>query len=168
MPDTESSGEETQETQPRPHGLRSRLAHGMNQSLHGNATAFGYSLTITASFGAVQVARGMPRFSDLFLFAIGGVAVFGGLQALLSRGFRDPLEPATDQVVALGTALAFISVALSIASARGMAALFGGGAAWFAGAFGASLVFALVEGLEFMFAQWLQERRGADRDDEAS
>jgi hypothetical protein len=32
--------------------------------------------------------------------------------------------------------------------------------AWFGAAFGASLVFALVESVEFMFAEWLQERRG--------
>jgi len=34
------------------------------------------------------------------------------------------------------------------------------GWAWFGAAFGASLVFALVESLEFMLAEWLQERRG--------
>ena len=60
----------------------------------------------------------------------------------------------------LGTAVAFISIVLAIATARGVADLLSGGWAWFGGAFSASLVFALVESLEFMFAEWLQERRG--------
>ena len=60
----------------------------------------------------------------------------------------------------LGTSLAFISIVLAIASARGIAALLGGAWAWFGAALGASLVFALVESLEFMLAEWLQERRG--------
>jgi hypothetical protein len=60
----------------------------------------------------------------------------------------------------LGTALAFVSIVLAIASARGLAAVLSGAWAWFGAAFGASLVFALIESVEFMFAKWLQERRG--------
>jgi xanthine/uracil permease len=63
-------------------------------------------------------------------------------------------------VVLLGTALAFISIMLAIAAARGVAEVLSGGWAWFGAAFAASLVFALVESVEFMFAEWLQERRG--------
>ncbi len=144
----------------RPRGPRQRLSSGLRQSLHGNATAFGYSVTITASFGAVQLEHGQPDFSELILFGIGAVCAFGGLEGLLSRGFRTPLDKGTDQVVTLATALSFISVALAIAAAGAIAAVLGGGAAWFGGALGASLVFALVESLEFMLAEWVQERRG--------
>ena len=52
------------------------------------------------------------------------------------------------------------SVSGAIAAARGVADLLSGGWAWFGGAFCASLVFALMGSLEFMFAAWLQERRG--------
>lgn len=145
----------------RPHGAARRLSNGLREALHGNATAFGYSVTITASFGAVQLARGQPGFADLILFGTGAVLAFGGLEGLLSRGFRTPLEKGIDQVVTLATSLSFISIALAIASARGLAEVLGGGAAWFAAALGASLVFALVESLEFMLAEWVQERRGA-------
>jgi hypothetical protein len=41
------------------------LVCGLAQSLGGNATAFGYSVTITASFGAAELGRGAPRFGDL-------------------------------------------------------------------------------------------------------
>ncbi len=147
---------------PRRRGFRERLTAGLSESLGGNATAFGYSVTITASFGAVEIGLGQPRFGDLILFGLGAVIAFGGLEGLVSRGFREPLEKGKDQVVTLATSLAFLSIVLAIATARGVAAVVGGAGAWFGGALGASLVFALVESLEFMLAEWLQERRAED------
>ena len=136
---------------------------GLGESLGGNATAFGYSVTITASFGAVELGRGQPTFGDLVVFGLGAVVAFGGLEGLATGGFRVPLEKGSDQVVLLGTALAFISIVLAIATARAVASLLAGGWAWFGGAFCASLIFALVESVEFMLAEWLQERRGPAR-----
>lgn len=133
---------------------------GLGQSLGGNATAFGYSVTITASFGAAELSRGAPRFGDLIVFGLGAVVAFGGLEGVASGGFRSPLEKGSDEVILLGTALAFISIVLAIAAAREVAAVLSGAVAWFAAAFVASLAFALIESVEFMFAEWLQERRG--------
>jgi hypothetical protein len=148
----------------RPRGVRERLVCGLGESLGGNATAFGYSVTITASFGAVEIGQGNPGFGDLLVFGLGAVVAFGGLEALASGGFRTPLQKGSDDVVLLGTSLAFISIILAIATARGVAAVLTGAWAWFAGALCASLVFALVESLEFMLAEWMQERRGAPID----
>ena len=133
---------------------------GLGESVGGNATAFGYSVTITASFGAVEIARGEPGLGDLIVFGLGAVVAFGGLEGLASRGFRAPLEKGSDDVVLLGTAVAFISIVLAIITARGVAGVLSGAWAWFAAALCASLVFALMETVEFMFAEWLQERRG--------
>ena len=143
-----------------PRGLRERLVCGLGESLGGNSTAFGYSVTITASFGAVEIGAGTPTFGDLIVFGLGAVVAFGGVEGIASGGFRTPLRKGSDEVVLLGTALAFISIVLAIASARGVAAVLGGALAWFAAALVGSLVFALVESLEFMLAEWVQERRG--------
>ena len=140
-------------------GARRRLSAGLRNALHGNATAFGYSVTITASFGAVQLQHGQPSFVDLLLYGMGAVIAFGALEGPLSHGFREPLEQGADQVITLATALSFISIAAGIATARGVAALLGGPGSWFGAALGASLAFVLVESLEFVLAQWLQERR---------
>lgn len=144
----------------RPRGLRERVECGVSESLHGNATAFGYSVTITASFGAVQHERGQPSYLDLLLFGVGAVLAFAALEGIVTRGFRNPLRTGSDQVVTLGTALAFMSVALAITAALGVAHILHGNVAWFAGATAGSLVFALAESLEFMVAEWVQERRG--------
>lgn len=139
---------------------RARLAGGTRKALHGNATAFGYSVTITASFGAVQLQSGSPSFTDLIVFGLGAVVAFAGLEGLLSNGFREPLAEGADRVITLGTALAFISITLAIVTAHALAGAFSGGLAWFLGALGASLVFVVVESLEFVLAEWIQERRG--------
>ena len=148
------------DSEQRPRGIKERLVCGLGESLGGNATAFGYSVTITASFGAVEIGRGSPGFGDLIVFGLGAVVAFGGLEGLASRGFRAPLEKGSNQVVLLGTSLAFVSVIVAICAARGVAAVLTGAWAWFGGALCASLVFALVESLEFMLAEWAQERRG--------
>ena len=107
----------------RPRGVRARLVCGLGQSLGGNATAFGYSVTIMASFGAVELGRGAPRFGDLIVFGLGAVVAFGGLEGVATGGFRSPLEKGSDDVILLGTALAFVSIVLAIAAARGLAAV---------------------------------------------
>ena len=78
---------------------------------------------ITASFGAVQYERGQPTYTDLLLYGMGAVVAFTALEALVSRGFRVPLMGGSDQVVTLGTALAFVSVALAITTALAVAAV---------------------------------------------
>lgn len=143
---------------------RGRLVVGLGQAIGGNATAFGYSVTITASFGAVELVRGSPTFWDLLVFGLGSVVAFGGLEGLISKGFRNPLPKGSDDVVLLGTSMAVISILLAIAAARGVAGLFTGTPAWFCGALCGSLVFALVESLEFIVAEWIQERRGESDD----
>ncbi|MGI8622411.1 MAG: hypothetical protein ACR2NB_02740 [Solirubrobacteraceae bacterium] len=141
------------------HTARERLATGLSRALHGNATAFGYSVTITASFGAVQLDRGQPHYVDLLLYGLGAVTAFSALEGAVTKGFRAPLDVGSDQVISLGTALAFVSVALAITAAHGVASVLHGSLAWFAAALVASLVFALAESLEFVLAQWAQERR---------
>ncbi len=142
------------------HTTRQRLASGLSRALHGNATAFGYSVTITASFGAVQLNRGAPHYADLLLYGLGALAAFSALEGAVTKGFRIPLDVGSERVIALGAALAFLSVALAITAAHGVALVLHGSLAWFTAALVASLVFVLAESLELVLAQWLQERRG--------
>ena len=50
-------------------------------------------MTITANFGATELELGKPSFGDLILFGLGAAIAFGGLEGLVSRGFRVPLVP---------------------------------------------------------------------------
>jgi hypothetical protein len=142
-----------------------RMRTGVRQALQGNATAFGYSVVITASFGAVQLQHGQPGYWDLVLFGLGAVGAFSALEGLLTRGFRVALPEGAGDVIALGTALSFASVAVAVTAAHAVASVLSGGIAWFAGAFAASLAFVLAESVEFVVAAWVQEGRGESTGD---
>lgn len=146
-------------TDPRRQTARGRLNTGLSRALHANATAFGYSVTITASFGAVQAERGQPHYLDLLLYALGAVTAFSALEGVATKGFREALCVGSDEVISLGTALSFLSVGLATTAAYGTAAALHGRVAWYAGALIASLVFALAESVELLLAQWVQEHR---------
>ena len=71
-------------------GVGERLRCGLGESLGGNATAFGYSVTITASFGAVEIGRGSPTFADLIVFGLGSVIAYEAARRLArGRGEED-------------------------------------------------------------------------------
>ena len=72
----------------------------------------------------MQYERGQPSYTDLLLHGMGAVVAFTALAALVSRGFRVPLEGGSGQVITLGT----VSVALAITTAVGVAAALRGGA----------------------------------------
>lgn len=135
---------------------------GVREALHGNATAFGYSVTITASYGAVQNQQGSPGFLDLLLYGLGAVAAFSVLEGIASRGFREPVPSGSDVVRMLGTSLAFVSIVLAISAAYLVAGLTHGPGMWFAAAATSSTLFVFAEGLEFTAAAWMQRRRDTD------
>lgn len=99
-------------TSPRPyHTARERLGTGVSRAQNGDTTEFGYSVTITASFGAVQLDRGQPHYVDLLLCGLGAVTAYSALERAVTKGFRAALAVGADQVIFLGTVLAFVSVA---------------------------------------------------------
>jgi hypothetical protein len=132
----------------------------ISTSLHGNATAFGFSITITATFGAIQRAEGTPSVPQLLLFGAASAAAVGLLSALVTRGFRERVGSAPEEVVMLGTALNVVSVVVSVAIALLAAAALSGTAAWIVAAFAACGAYVLVESSEILLAERVQRRRG--------
>ncbi|MGY1751365.1 hypothetical protein [Modestobacter sp. SYSU DS0511] len=83
---------------------RTRRPHDQNAENEGNplirtmrgtvgreSTTFGFSATVTAAFGALQVTQGSPDLPRVSLFAAGAVASFTVLEGLLSNGFRQAM-----------------------------------------------------------------------------
>jgi hypothetical protein len=136
------------------------VATAISTSTFGNATAFGFSITITGSFGVLQTIIGSPTVVQVLLFAVCAALVVGVLEGAVTRGFRERVGAAPPEVAMLGTAQDFISVGLGIGAAAGSAALIGGGAAWPAGGALGTLVFLLAESAETLLAEWIQKRRG--------
>jgi hypothetical protein len=147
---------------------RGAVVAAISTSTLGNAMAFGFSITITGSFGVVQSVIGTPTVVQVLLFSVCAALVIGVVEGAVTRGFRERVGAVPPEVAMLGTAQNFISVGLAIGAAAGLAALIDGGGAWPAcGAVG-TLVFLLAESAETLLAELIQKRRGdpeADTED---
>jgi len=142
----------------------SRIRHlgrvGLHTALVDNSAAFGFSVTITASYGALNQLTGQPSIADIVGFGAGAGAAFTLLQAAATRGFRNRPTAAPREVILLGTALDILSIALGLTGAVLAALLLPAGFAWPAGAFLAAVLFTLAQALELTIAAQLERRLG--------
>ncbi|MEY8038006.1 hypothetical protein AB8O55_01215 [Saccharopolyspora cebuensis] len=138
-----------------------RSAHvGLQTAVIDNSAAFGFSIMITSSYGALNQLVGSPSLADIVGFAMSAAAAFTLLQAVTTRGFRRRLGAAPRAVVLLGTAFDIVSVALGLGMAVLVALTVPRGAAWPVAALLAVLVFALSQAVELMIAARLERLRG--------
>lgn len=142
------------------------LGHGTRTALLNNLSAFGFSVMITATFGALSAQLGPPGTVEVFLFAAGAVGGVTLLDGISSKGFRRQLRGETSDVIALGTGFSFVSVLAAIGSAALFAGIVDGGSGWPIGAFLASCVYVLLAGVEMSVAKVLQSERHADTEEQ--
>jgi hypothetical protein len=137
------------------------FSRGLQASVRNNYTAYGYSVMITASFGALATQE-RPRLGFIFLFLTGAIAAFVMTELVVSKGFeRTPRgEPMT--VEALGAAFSFGSVGIAVGAAALTTVVLNGWLAWLLGAFFASGVYVVMSGLEIALADWLKQKVGCD------
>ncbi|MFD0902081.1 hypothetical protein [Actinomadura sediminis] len=142
---------------------------GLKTAVIDNSAAFGFSIMITSSFGALNKLAGSPSLVDIFGFAMGAAAAFTLLQAVTTEGFRRRPGTGPREVDLLGTALGIVSVALGLGAAVAAGLALPAGAAWPVGAFVAAMAFTLGQALLLMLAVQLERLRGdpeADDEDE--
>lgn len=115
----------------------------------GNAQAFGFSITITVTFGIVDAAEGHPTSLDLLGFALAAVAAFSVLNVLVFLLIDHDRDADTLQrALLIGTATDFLAVAAAVGVAIGATGLVHGWAVWLLAPFLAGLVYVLVQSLE--------------------
>lgn len=120
---------------------------GFNTAVSGNAQAFGFSITVTATYGVISSAQGSPSVPDIFGFALAAVAAFSLLNLLVARLLaKERKDP--DRVVLVATATDFLAVGSGIAAAVGLQYVLTGWPTWVLAPFTASLVYVLVQALE--------------------
>ena len=124
-----------------------------------NASAYGYSVSITASFGLLTTALGTPTAPEIFAFAGGAVAAFALVEAVVSRGFTKGLEDEPGSVKELGSSISVLSVGAATACACAVGRLAEDFAAWPLGSFAATLAYLFVFGVELGLAHRIQRKR---------
>ncbi len=126
-----------------------RWLRGLNLAVSGNARSFGYSITITVTYGVVSSKEGNPSLPELFGFALAAVAAFSLLN-LAVAGLLRREQPSSDpaQVILVATATDFLAVGCAIATAVGVRVLLSGWGAWVLAPFIATLAYVLVQVVE--------------------
>lgn len=125
--------------------------------MSGNAQAFGFSITVTVTFGVLTSTQDPPTRPELIGFALSGVAAFSllNLLAVYLPTSHSGAEPT--RVLLLATATDFLAVGGGVGTAMGINAVFSGWVAWVLSPFCAGLVYVLVQGIELAVGQHSDE-----------
>ena len=151
-------------TQDRAQGgiVGSRYMRGLHASATSNAAAYGYSVTITATFGVLSTTRGTPGGMQILAFVAGAVLAFAVVEAVASGGYRHEMEEEPSTIRALGSSISIFSVGGALGFVFAATRLMGGLAVWPLGSFLATVTYLLAFALEIAVADVIQRRARHD------
>ena len=135
------------------------LARALNTTATGNAQAFGFSITITITFGIVSSLAGEPSVPQVVGFGLAAVAAFSALNvltAMLMRSGAGGAEPKA--VILLATATDFLAVGAGAMAAVVISWALAGWAAWLLAPFCAGVVYILVQSIELVVGESSADR----------
>src|SRR5436190_18041695 len=138
--------------------FRARYLSGLKTSVLNNTVAYGYSITITASYGVLNVIEDTPTLWAIIVFACGAVLAFTMVEVFVYAGFRHELAQEPIEVVILGSAFSFLSIGLALAATLCVGWLLNGPVSWLIGSFSATIVYISFLALEISVADWLRGR----------
>lgn len=149
------------------HTIRARYHRGLSTSVVNNSSAFGFSITITATSGMLSHFKGSPTAFEIVLLALSAVLGISIIEAVVSGGFRRRPDLHPTEVIMLGTAANLLSVAVSLGVVYVVARTLPAPYAWAIAPLVAAAVYVLVEGLELAIAEDVQEQVLHDYDAES-
>lgn len=139
-------------------GFADNYRRGLHSSAVGNAAAYGYSVTITATFGILSTTRGIPGAPEILAFVVGAVVAVALVEALASGGFRHEIEDEPSTVRALGSSISVTSVGGSLGIVFAAERLLGGFAIWPLGSLLATSSYLFAYALEIAVADRIRRR----------
>ena len=131
---------------------------GLHASVRNNASAYGFSVTITVSFGLLASVLGTPTVPEIFAFAGGAVAAFALVKFIVSGGYGHELMDEPGSVKDVGSSVSVLSVGAAMVCTYAAGKLLGGFVAWPAGSFAATSVYLFLFGVELSFIAYLRGR----------
>ena len=128
---------------------KSAYIRALETAIQGAGLPYGYAITVWATGSALVGERGMPRVTNIFLFAAGAAAAYGGLRLLLTWRMggeaETPLTRSPNPIRAGVVHLAAIGLAITSAV---FIARIEGGAPWTLAPFAATLLYLTVSSVE--------------------
>lgn len=134
------------------------LRRAVRTAVHNNASAYGYSIVATATFGALQVNAGAPSLRRVFLYLAGAALAFAVIEGFTSNLFRRRVREEQPEVVVLGGAMGIASVSAGVGAAAGVSLWATSWVGWLAAPFVATVVYVSVVSVELMLAEHLHEQ----------
>ena len=135
---------------------------GVRTALRNNASAYGFSISITAAYGLASGAHNQITALNTVSFAIGAVLGFllvGGLfVGLFRRGSLDE----GGQVLTISGAIDIIAVTAAVAVAFGLSRV-SGFFGWPLTGLGAVSAYLVTSGLDVVIARWLAKHTAFGR-----
>ena len=128
------------------------VGRAVRTALRNNATAYGYSITITVSYGLVAGKSALASPLETLSFGIAaalGFAAFGALAVII---FRSGRVSETGQIATISGIVDFAAVLAAVFVALGLSRI-GGFWAWSITGAGASVTYLLVGGLDILVAR---------------
>lgn len=134
------------------------LVRGVRMAVRNDASAFAYSVLITATFGVVNLENPQVTTPRIFLFVVGATGAFALAEAASSRFFRIRLRQEQGDIVLIGTAMAPLSVGASLGAAVVVAKAVGGATAWALAPAAATVSYIVLTGAQLTIARKYEER----------
>jgi hypothetical protein len=128
--------------------------------MRNNASAYGFSVTITATMALLVSSLGTPGAWEIVAFASGAVAAFALVEFVISGGYRHELEDEPSSVKDVGSSVSVISVGTAILLAYTVGRLLGSFVAWPLGSFVATVAYLFLFGVELGLIDHLRRRKG--------
>jgi hypothetical protein len=144
---------------------RQHFLRGVRTSTANNASAYGFSLATTGSFGALFKVHGDPSWLELYVFLIGSCLGFAAVNTLSTWRFRKESPDEPELVISLATSFSAFSVCAAVGAATGIALALSGWPAWLLGSIAYTLTYIICVGGEIAFAAYRHPEGGADAEE---
>jgi hypothetical protein len=135
---------------------------GVRTALKNNATAYGFSISITAAYGLATGAQGPGRAVETVFFALGAALAFVAVGAVFITRFRLGSLSEGGQIATISGGIDVVSVTAAVAAAFGLSRI-PGFAAWPLTGAGTVITYLLVGGLDVLIASITAQRTSFGR-----
>ena len=138
------------------------FGRGVRTALRNNATAYGFSISITAAYGLVNGARASASAPETISFAMGSAFAFVVIGGTFLTRFPEGSLPEGGQVATISGGIDLLSIIAAVATAYGLSRV-PGFAAWPLTGAGAVVSYLLASGLDILLARVIAQRTDLGR-----
>lgn len=153
----DEDGDAPEKDEQQPERAAQLYGRAVRTALRNNATAYGFSISITAAYGLANAVAGPAKPFETVSFALGAAIAFVIVGAVFLVRFQKGSLPEGGQVATISGGIDLLSVTGAVATAYGLSHL-PGYLAWPVTALGTVTVYLLVGGLDVVIA-WRATRR---------